>query len=140
MTTIAACPKSKTVVCDSIVSDADQKWTEQKVFRIRGSLYATAGESADGEAFLQWIRGGKRGKTPKLDGTFDAIALTPNGLFQYDAHLIPSQRTEPIGIGTGGKCAKEAMMAGADIVTAVEIACQIDAQSEGPVVTHKLKA
>ncbi len=139
MTTIVGCPRRKVIVCDSVVSDEVQKWSEAKVFRIRGGLYATAGEVADGEAFLTWIRSGKRTGKPKVHESFDALALTPKGLFQYDAHLIPSQRKEPTGIGTGGGCAKAAMMAGADIVTAVEIACQIDALSEGPVVMHKLK-
>jgi hypothetical protein len=140
MTTIVACPKRKVIVCDSIVSDGDQKWIEAKVFRIRGGLYATAGEAADGESFLAWIRKGKRGKKPKVEDNFDALALTEKGLFQYDAHLIPTQRTEPTGIGTGGSCAKTAMLVGADIVTAVEAACQVDALSEGPVVVHRLKA
>lgn len=140
MTTIVGCPRRKMLVCDSMVNDEDQKWPEEKVFRIRGSLYATSGLAADGEEFLSWIRKGKRGKKPKLDESFDALALTAAGMFQYDVHLTPSKRTDPVGIGTGGKCAKAAMMAGADIVTAVEIACQIDAQSEGPVVVHKLKA
>lgn len=127
------------LACDSRVHDTVQKWSEAKVFRIRGSLYASAGEAGDGENFLAWIRKGKRGAKPKVDESFDALALTPKGLFQYDALLVATRRTEPVGIGTGGGYAKAAMMAGADMETAVEIACTIDVDSEGPVVLHKLK-
>ena len=136
MTTIAA--NKECIVADTRCSDEDQQWSVTKVVRIHGSLYATSGGAADGERFYAWIRRNKRGKKPVVADGFDALALTPQGLFLFDGELYPMPLLNPHAIGSGGKAARAAMAAGADIVRAVEIVCEIDAGSALPVQIFNL--
>jgi len=136
MTTIAG--NSTCIVTDSMCTDQDQKWAVVKVERIGDSLYATAGGAADGERFYAWIRRNRRGKRPVVSEGFDALALTPKGLFLFDSELYPMPLINPHAIGSGGKAARAAMAAGAGIVRAVEIVCEIDAGSALPVQIFRL--
>lgn len=132
MTTIAA--NTEMIVTDSQISDGDQTWAVDKVVRINGGLYATAGDAVDGERFYEWVRGGRRGRKPKLDEDgFNALVLNKSGLYWLDCKLHPMEMKLPFAIGSGGKAARAAMLAGADIVRAVEIVCSIDAGSALPV-------
>lgn len=131
MTTIVGTPDC--LVADSRCSDSDQQWLVEKVVRIGGALYATAGGAADGERFYSWIRRGKRGKRPAVDDSFDALALTKDGLFLFDSEMYPMKLLNEHAIGSGAKAARGALLAGAPPVRAVEIACQVDAGSSGPV-------
>lgn len=139
MTTIAADPTQGLMATDSQVADGDQKWTARKVERIDGTLYACAGDAIDAEKFYEWIRKGRRGRKPKLDeDEFNALALNASGLYWFDFKLHPMQMKHPFAIGSGGKAARAAMKAGADIVRAVEIVCEVDAGSSKPVQIYRL--
>jgi hypothetical protein len=127
------------VVTDSMISDGDMKWTVGKVERINGTLYGTCGDAIDGEKFYEWVRKGRRGRKPKLDeDEFNALALNETGLFWFDNKLHPMQMKEPFAIGSGGKACRAALKAGADIVRAVEIVCEVDAGSSLPVQIYRL--
>lgn len=145
MTTIAACPILGLMVTDSGINDGDQKWTCGKVERINGTLYGSCGDAIDGEKFSAWLRTAKWGepptaRKPKLDvDSFNALALNESGLYWFDDKLYPMQVHEPFAIGSGGKAVKAALLAGAGIVRAVEIVCEIDAGSSGDVVVHTVK-
>lgn len=121
------------LVTDSRCADGDQQWLVDKVERIGDALYAAAGDASDAEKFYAWIRRGKRGKRPDLDESFDALVLTKDGLFLYDKGLYPMKLLNEHAIGSGAKAARGALLAGAAPERAVEIACQVDAGSSGPV-------
>jgi len=60
--------------------------------------------------------------------------LGESGLFLYSNSCVPMPiRDSYIGIGSGGMAAKAAMLAGADLIMAVEIACKCDKNSGLPV-------
>lgn len=137
MTTIIACPKKQVMCCDSNVQDGDQKWTEEKVRRIDGTLYGTAGDSVDCEKFLQWISDGRPEPKPKLSkDEFNALGLNETGLYWFDAKLHPVQHHEPFAIGTGAKAARAAVLCGKNLEKAVEIACKVDHGSNLPVQVY----
>ena len=107
------------IATDSMCSDSDQKWSVIKVERIGDALYATAGGAADGERFYAWIKRNRRSKKPVVSDEFSALCLNKLGLFLFDSELYPMPLVNPHAIGSGGKAARAALMAGADIVRAV---------------------
>jgi hypothetical protein len=128
------------MVTDSQVADGDMKWSMAKVERIDGTLYACAGDAVDAEKFYEWVRKGRRGRKPKLDEEgFNALALHKGGLFWFDFKLHPMQMKTPFAIGSGGKTARALLIAGVEIVRAVEIVCQVDAGSSLPVQIYALE-
>jgi ATP-dependent protease HslVU (ClpYQ) peptidase subunit len=145
MTTVAA--NLSMMVCDSQVSDGDQKWEESKVHEHKGTLYGLAGDAVDGAKFMDWVRSGRKGRKPKLDDEFAALSLNKRGLFWYDNKLYPRREKAPYSIGTGSGPVRAALAAFSEVgmdpdmalVRAVEIACDIDAGSMRPVRVHRLK-
>lgn len=139
MTTIAGCSSVGLIASDSRVADGDQAWTETKVRRYSGALYGAAGESADCEAFFEYASRGCKGRRPKVSDNFAGLALTQKGLFLYDCHLRPMRIKYPFAIGSGAKAARAAMLCGKSVTEAVEIACQVDADSSLPVEVFELE-
>lgn len=146
MTTIAS--DGVILVTDSQVTDSIQKWSEPKVERIGDTLYATAGDSVDGDKFYDWIRRGAKGRRPKLnEQEFNALALNAKGLFWFDSKLHPIRHKTAFAIGSGAIAVRAALMALQEagwkgdrpaIVRAVEIACEVDAGSALPVQVYTL--
>jgi hypothetical protein len=141
MTTIAADAKRGLMACDSMTSTADSWWPSTKVHRAGDALVGGAGEAAAIRQFVAWYADGQRTPKPKLPDTFCCLVLSPDGLCYWASNLVP----EPIergfhAIGSGGNAALGAMLAGANVKKAVEIATQIDTGSGGEVVLHKLKS
>ena len=141
MTTIAADAKRGLMACDSMTSTADAWWPSTKVYRAGNALIGGAGEAAAVRQFVSWYADGQRLPKPKIPDTFCALVLTPEGLSYWASNLVP----EPIergfhAIGSGGNAALGAMLAGANVKRAVEIATMVDTGSGGEVVCHKLKA
>ncbi len=136
MTTIIGTKEA--LYSDSQCSDEDQKWSVIKVERIAGALYGAAGDAADGEKFLNWIRRGKRGKKPTVEDGFDCLMLSKDGLFFWDSNLHPIPLLQSHAIGSGAKAARAAMMMGATPEKAIEISCQIDAGSSLPLQVYPL--
>lgn len=137
MTTIIA--DTTMICCDSMASDTCQKWAVLKVLRIGDGLYATAGGVAEGELFYAWIGRKCRGKRPVVSDDFSALALRKDGLWLYDSQLVPMPLMNAHAIGSGCLAARGALMAGASLHRAVEIACEIDAGSALPVQTYHLE-
>lgn len=123
---------------DSQCSDSDMKWAVQKIERIAGALYATAGGAADGERFLTWIRKGRRTKRPVVDESFSALVLNRDGLFLFDTELYPMKLMRPHAIGSGGKAALALLLAGVAPARAIEICCEVDAGSGLPIQHYRL--
>lgn len=138
MTTVAA--NLEMMVADSQVSDGDQKWPVRKIERIGDALVATAGDASEGERFYDWMRKGRRGKKPVVSESFSALVLNDKGLFFWDSGLYPQPLQRGFhAIGSGGKAATAAWLAGATIERAVSIVCEIDAGSSLPVQIVRLK-
>lgn len=139
MTTIAGCSDAGILASDSRVSDGDMAWSETKIQRHHGSLYGAAGDSADCEKFFEYAARGCKGRRPKVNEDFAALALTPKGLFLYDCNLHPMRMKKPFAIGSGGKCARTAFLCGKGVREAVELACMVDAGSSLPVEVFRLE-
>lgn len=140
MTTIAADAKRGCMACDSMTSTADSWWPSTKVHRSGDALIGGAGEVASIRQFVKWYADGQRLPKPKISDNFCALVLNGEGLFYWASNLVP----EPIergfhAIGSGGNAALGALLAGANVKRAVEIACLVDASSGGEIMLHKLK-
>lgn len=140
MTTIAADAKRGLMACDSMTSTADAWWPSTKVHRAGDALIGGAGEAASIRQFVAWYADGMRNPKPKISDNFCALVMTKEGLFYWASNLVP----EPIergfhAIGSGGNAALGALLAGASVQKAVQIATEIDTSSGGEVVLHRLK-
>lgn len=141
MTTIFADAKAGVMACDSMVTNGDQWWADpDKVVRIGEELIGFAGVASESDRWIAWYRAGQNGPMPKVSGS-SALILGKDGLRVLDSGgmYVPIARGF-MGMGTGGTCATAAFMAGADAETAVYIATQIDPNSGGDVIVHRLKA
>lgn len=139
MTTIFADHKSGVMVCDSKCTIGDT-WVETtKVVRVGDELIGFAGHATEGDRWLAWYASGQNGPMPKVMNSM-AIILSSQGLRMLDStggYFVIERGFN--GCGSGGGYAVAAFMAGAKPEKAVQIACQIDANSGGRVVTHRLK-
>jgi hypothetical protein len=140
MTTIASDAKRGLMAADSMTSTSDSWWPSTKIHRVEGALIGGAGEAASIRQFVTWYSDGQRMPKPKIADNFCALVLNAEGLFYWASNLVP----EPIergfhAIGSGGNAALGALLAGANVKRAVEIACLVDTGSGGEVVLHKLK-
>lgn len=141
MTTIASDAKRGVMAADSMTSTSDSWWPSTKVHRVPGALIGGAGEAASIRQFVTWFSDGQRSPRPRISDNFCALVLTAEGLCYWASNLVP----EPIergfhAIGSGGNAALGALLAGANVQKAVQIACQVDTSSGGEVVVHRLKA
>lgn len=140
MTTILADANKGVMAADSRCLTGDYASRVQKLVRRGGMVIGTCGLVVDGDAFVEWLCSvDPKKKKPKLDGGFAALVLNDDGLWMYDACGDKVRIADGImGIGSGGKPAHAAYLAGADLVRAVEIACQLDPGSAPPVEVAQL--
>ena len=138
MTTIFADAKTGVMVCDSKCTLGNEWITTTKVVRIGDELIGFAGIATESDRWLAWYRNGQHGPRPKVDNS-NALILGPDGLKVLDSTggYLPIERGY-MGVGSGGTCATAAFMAGANPLQAVQIACNIDANSGGAVYVHQL--
>lgn len=90
------------------------------------------------ERFTAWLEaGGDPAAWGQGDVDLRALVIRPDGgLFLYDDGLWPSGpiQTDRYAIGSGSEYAMAAMVMGADIRRAVEVAAELDPHTGGPVV------
>ncbi len=136
MTTIVAtldrmCADSRCNLGDGVFT------TTPKIFEVRGALIGTAGDFGVGERFMDWYGTGR--VIPKVrvgkKETFEALVLTPAGLFLYGDDWSPIPIADGVfAIGTGGHSALAALRGfNSTPERAVEVACLIDTNSAPPV-------
>jgi len=133
MTTIAA--DLETMAADSKCVLDGVSFQTPKIFRKRGVLIGTAGDSGPGNKFIEWYGSKRKRPTLEADDEFEALVLTPKGLVYYgkDFEAVPITDGE-FAIGSGSVAALTAMRVyGASPEEAVEAACQVDEGTEGPV-------
>jgi ATP-dependent protease HslVU (ClpYQ) peptidase subunit len=112
-------------------------------------LIGVAGDCKDGDEWLDWHKGGRRGKPPKPKNPdeFSALILRKAGLFSVTegAHEMKIDRGFH-AIGSGGACAIAAYIAikrtgiQPDPRLCVQIAAEVDSSTGGRIIVHKLKA
>jgi len=140
VTTIAA--NLEQMSADSKVVVGDSHYPAAKIFRFPGMIVGVSGEGRAMGDFLRWVKEGLPETIPNIEehqGSFRALVLTPDGLFEYDESFWPEKVNRNFAaIGTGAHAALAAMMLGQSTENAVAIACQIDNNTGGPVDTLKL--
>jgi ATP-dependent protease HslVU (ClpYQ) peptidase subunit len=142
VTTIAADADAGVMASDSLWSDGDECGACRKVFRVRRALLGLAGGLAEIRSWLEAYR--RRDVPPSMEADFDDLVvmrLDSSGLATWDntsGWVALSERR--YAIGSGGKCARGALEAGADCRRAVQIAVSIDAGSKGAARVYRLGA
>lgn len=131
MTTIA-CNRHE-MAADGRVTDNDDTFQVEKVFRINGALYGCAGLYQASVRFMEWVRRGETGRMPRLAKDFSSIKLTPKGIYVISGEdptwmLCAS---EFLSIGSGRNLALGAMAHGASPLEAVKTAMKWDIYSGG---------
>lgn len=150
MTTIAIDLDAGEIAADSQDTDeGGQKYSCKKLYKVNDHIIATAGGSYAGLLFVRWFD--EWDGDPDWDDhpdlvnldfeeDFECLVVRPDGsVFTVNRLFVPyDQMARQIAIGSGGKAARGAMMAGATPTEAVKIAKEIDTYTGGRVVTMKL--
>lgn len=139
MTTIVASITEGVMCSDSYWFADDECGSIRKVHRVRGALFGFAGGVRDAADWLAAVRKAPNDDPPQIDD-LTVIRLSAEGLHTWNS----TDGWLPVGepryaIGSGGKCARGAMAAGASCKEAVRIAATIDANTGGPVRVYRLK-
>lgn len=140
MTTIAA--NRQCMAADRKVTNGDASFHAIKIRRVGRAIVGCAGHNTAIAKFIRWLEaGGKPEDIPKFkDEDLEALVLTPAGLFTYDIGCEPDEIQDPAyAIGTGKQAALVAMRCyRASPKRAVECACAVDNDTEGPVDVLRL--
>jgi hypothetical protein len=151
VTTIALDMDLREIAADSQDTDeSGQKYQCKKLFTVNNHIIATAGGSYAGLLFVEWFdqwtdepEWSDRPDLVNLDveEDFECIVIRPDGSYYTVNRLfIPyeQEQNRQIAIGSGGKAARAAMMAGCSPTKAVKIAKKIDTYTGGKVVSLQL--
>jgi hypothetical protein len=135
VTTIAADFTERVMCSDSKWTDGNQIGQARKVFTVRGELFGFCGTLSDIDPWLKaW-----EAERPLPKAKLSVLRLNEAGLHTWEGGDNWTRLRETrFAMGTGGKCARGAMAAGASCREAVRIATTIDADSGGPVRQYKL--
>ena len=112
----------------------------QKIFRNKGAVYAVCGEVATAIAMKDWlIAGADPDDYPMFNADEYTVLMIKDRVgYVYAGERFPFEVSPPFAMGTGKEIALGALLAGADIQQAVEIACQLDPESAAPVKVLKV--
>ncbi len=143
MTTIA--------IRNGVMAATDATWTSiyrgsrHKIMRTRdGALIASCGESDMAIPFFRWFDNGahqdRLPRTPEKSD-FCAIVLHATGKVQvFTERFLPQDVSAPFyAIGSGEQFALGAMAIGASADKAVQVACEFDPWSRGPIQVEMLE-
>ena len=139
MTTIVGDWSKKILVADSQFTDSDTgiKYFEDKIIPIDGGWLGVAGNWSDCEKVIDYLS--KKNKTkPKLKSDSSFLKLTKDGLFSCGDDLEWERVRTFMAIGSGAMAAEVCMRMGLTAEEAVGWACNVDANSSGPVKTYPL--
>ena len=151
MTTIAVDLELREIAADSQDTDeSGQKYQCKKLYKVNGHIIATTGGSYAGLLFVEWFSGwedepdwDERPDLLNLDleEDFECLVIRPNGTcYTANRLFVPyeQEHNKQIAIGSGGKAARAAMMAGCSPAEAVKIAKEIDTYTGGRVISMQL--
>lgn len=140
MTTIAY--DGKTLATDSCITSGGMKFgTLNKIIKLKTGNYLTGAGSIDIlYAVADWLNG--TGEIPVLgpEDSFCGILVAPSGEAQEistNLRLVPA--CIPWTGGSGEHIAMAVLKCGHDAVKAIEIACQLDIMTSGPINTITIK-
>lgn len=137
MSTIAAVFAERTMCSDSYWTDGDECGHVRKIYRVRGELLGFAGSIREWTLWLAAFRKSESAKLPRYS-TLTVLRMNGSGLQTWNAADGWLSCETTFAIGSGGKCARGAMAAGASCREAVRIASTIDAGTGGPVRSYRL--
>lgn len=132
MTCIAATLEG--MAADRRVVRAGSFYPAQKIFRVRESLFGTAGHGDACLAFLEWVRRARRKPAAlheilggdiniEMRDEIEVLELNPRGIFHWTGWGFPEKILAPhFAIGSGGTAALEALRNGKGLQAAVEAA------------------
>lgn len=141
MTTICVDAKEGVMAADRRVVTAGSFYNADKIFRINGSLFGTAGNGMQCLAFIEWVKG-KRNPIllHRLMGDYDRegiiiVELNALGIFIWDGWGYPERVVHDrfMAVGSGGMAALEAMRHGATAEEAVKRAMAHDESTGGDI-------
>lgn len=125
-----------TIACDVKCMVADKalhlgevmRITTEKLIRLKGEIIGTAGDWGEGETFLEWYNKKNNKTKPKFQDGFEALVLSKEGIFWYDAHLWPLKIIETpfFAIGSGAVAAMCLMSAGKSPKEAIQQVSKYD--------------
>jgi ATP-dependent protease HslVU (ClpYQ) peptidase subunit len=139
MTTVAW--RGEVLAADSALTCGNMQGKFTKILRKRGVAYGFCGDADAVHTVMGLLSGGAHhAELKRLKADLGILILTPEGCFLSDQDMQPLKlENEFWAIGSGAEYAMGAMAAGKSAAQAVEIACQFDPHSNGPVVTHKVR-
>lgn len=126
------------ILADSRVNDENQPLTVGKIFKRRdGSLFVTAGDSRLTYPFERALIKGKQPEPvdSEDDEGFDGVLLTKKKeIIVYDKNFAPFPVSEPwVAIGSGYNVVRSWLKNGADPITAMRRAIQVDKDCGYPI-------
>lgn len=147
MTTIAYRDGVMAADSGSWAGDASHGWADKLARAEDGTLYGIAGDAAEAEGFLSWVRGGRNGEPPKptydadkKNSSFIVLVARPGdriglisggGEERYDAPYY--------AVGAGAPAAFGALFMGATAAQAIDAAKEHGIGAFGKVrtITHQ---
>ena len=139
MTTIIGDWRRKVLVADSQFTDSDSgiKYFEDKVFPIEGGFIGVAGNYVDAEKAIDYVNKKSKNK-PQLKSDSSFLKLTKEGLFSCGDDLEWERVRTFMAIGSGAMAAEVCLRMGLTAEEGIEWACNVDANSSGPIKTYGL--
>jgi hypothetical protein len=145
MTTVVACQTSRSMVADSRIMHGDVSFsTGEKAFKVGKFLVGVSGEFDAGLEFVATFRKAVTARTtkapsiPGIGGSFDALVLSPLGMWLYSDSGVPIPIQQDVyAIGTGGSAAlavakyQEMLGSPADIESAARCAIEVNPSNSG---------
>ena len=127
------------LVADSQFTDSDTgiKYFEDKIFPVEGGFIGVAGNYCDAEKVIEYVNKKTKVK-PKLKSDSSFLKLTKEGLFSCGDDLEWERVRTFMAIGSGSMAAEVCLRMGLTAEEGVEWACNVDANSSGPIKTYKL--
>jgi hypothetical protein len=112
-----------------------------KLFMVGGSMFGLCGNASDCAAFRLWQEA-SADKPAKFDEQVSILEVRGDGtIWIWDKTLVPYQVRAPFfAVGSGSELALGAMAVGASAERALEIACEYDNGTKGPVETLRFES
>lgn len=116
----------------------------RKIYVVNGDVIGLAGNLTDFQKFLKWYKD-ERSNHEDIEGSshqiesLEALVYSNGKLYCYDESCIAIRMGEIGAVGSGSSFAVAAMLAGASVEKAVDVACQLDPFSNGPIYTIDVK-
>lgn len=140
MTTIVGDWRHGILVADSQFSGEGTglKYQADKVFKVRDGWLGGAGNWAEINSALQYLRGGCVGTPPGIENC-ELILLTPQGCATAEGDFQWEPVDQFTAIGTGAMAAETLLRHGYSALEAVRGACSVDLYSGGEIKTYRVR-